>query len=300
MLHGRAHGAFLDASIDSASLAGVASHVAAAPRYRGEHAALAVGGILEGSLRSLSNMLERLHHSSAFFLLLSPTRFVAAPGFMPQVGVLLAALLLQACALATRGSEPEWGGAPGAGDWVHAAVVVAGVHCACALSRALLACVDRSGASAVPMLTACATAVCVATPQVLALVSSAARKRAARPRAWVPLKILMLLALLLWLARAVAQTYALSLAGALALVPMCLAARPRAPTDSRLRTTARWLLLLAASPPVVAFALHSWLGTADLLRQLADDWRQWDSLLLPFLFGAYLPCFAVCVALLLA
>jgi glycosylphosphatidylinositol transamidase len=299
MRNGRAHGAFLDASIDSASLVGVSPDASAAPRFRGEHAALAVGGILEGSLRSLSNMLERLHHSSAFFILLSPIRFVAAPGFMPQVGVLLAALLLQACALATR-EQKEWGGAPGAGDWAHAAVVMAGVHCACAISRAWLARMHRSGGDALPLLTACVTAVCVAIPHVPALVPSAARRRAARPRAWVPLKIIMLLALLLWLARALVVCYALSLAGALFLVPMCLAARPRAPTDSRPRTAARWLPLLAASPPVVAFALHTWLGTTDLLRLLADDWRQWDSLLLPFLFGAYLPCFAVCVALLLA
>ena len=278
----------------------MAPNAASAPRFRGKHAALAVGGILEGSLRSLSNMLERLHHSSAFFLLLSPTRFIAAPGFMPQVGVLLAALLLQACALVTRGSEPEWGGAPGAGDWAHAAVVLAGVHCACALSHAWLARMYRSGGDAMPLLTACATAVFVAIPHMPALLTSAARQRATRPRAWVPLKTLMLLALLLWLARALVVCYALSLAGALALVPMCLAARPRVPTDSRLRTFARWLPLLAASPPVVGFALHSWLGTADLLRLLADDWRQWGSLLLPFLFGAYLPCFAVCVALLLA
>ena len=300
MRHCRAHGAFLDAFVDSASLVGVPVPAGADPRLRGEHAAQAVGGILEGALRSLSNMLERLHHSSAFFVLLSPTRFVAAPGFMPQVGVLLASLLLQACALATRGSEPEWGGAPRVEDWAHAAVVLAGVHCACALALTWLERMHCNSDGAVALWTACATAVCVAIPHVPALVSSTAGQRATRPLAWVPLKTLMLVALLLWLARALVVCYALSLAGALAMVPMCLAARPRAPTDSRALTASRWLLLLAASPPAVASALHLWLGTGDLLRTLADDWRQWDSLLLQFLFGAYLPCFAVCVALLLA
>ena len=50
---------------------------------------------LEGSFRSLNNLLERLHHSEFFYFTPSRGRFISIGLFMPPLGLLLAPLMLE-------------------------------------------------------------------------------------------------------------------------------------------------------------------------------------------------------------
>ena len=50
---------------------------------------------LEGSFRSLNNLLERLHHSEFFYYAPSRGRFISIGLFMPPLGLLLAPLMLE-------------------------------------------------------------------------------------------------------------------------------------------------------------------------------------------------------------
>lgn len=50
---------------------------------------------LEGSFRSLNNLLERLHHSEFFYYAPSRGRFISIGQFMPPLALLLAPLVLE-------------------------------------------------------------------------------------------------------------------------------------------------------------------------------------------------------------
>jgi hypothetical protein len=283
---------------------------------RGEDAALRLGQTLEGCVRSLSNLLERLHHSSAFYIMLSPGRFLGAAAYMPPGGLLLGALLLCGAGCATRGAGAHWPNTPPARDWAHAMATAAGVYGASMgagvlLLRVLLPARDAAdGApdrSSLLLLGWALTtaAACAASLRTAAVVLRDARPLRAGP--WVPLKALTLAATCLWLAQAVILNTGLALPYAALLVPACLAARPAPPGGAlggRARGTraARWLLLAAASPPVVVCLASLALGCApgDVLWRVARHAAEWDTLCAPLAFGAYLPCFLLCAAILAA
>ena len=82
-----AHAAFLGAGVECATLGG------------GGGDALQLGRLVEGHLRSWSNLLERLHHSSAFYILLTPGQLLSPPAYLPAAALLcVAGPLLQALA----------------------------------------------------------------------------------------------------------------------------------------------------------------------------------------------------------
>jgi hypothetical protein len=123
----------------------------------------------------------------------------------------------------------------------------------------------------------------------------------------VPLKALMLAGTCLWLAQAVILNTGLALPCAALLMPACLAARPTPPGGARgvrgcCARAARWLLLAVASPPVVLVLAAQLLGGSpgSVLWRLAEHAAEWDTLSMQLAFGAYLPCFIVCAAILAA
>uniref|UniRef100_A0A183CKR0 Glycosylphosphatidylinositol anchor attachment 1 protein n=1 Tax=Globodera pallida TaxID=36090 RepID=A0A183CKR0_GLOPA len=52
--------------------------------------------LIEGAMRSLNNLLEKLHHSYLLYVLTSPHRFVSVAFYMPLMGFLLTPLLILA------------------------------------------------------------------------------------------------------------------------------------------------------------------------------------------------------------
>jgi hypothetical protein len=302
--------------VDAATVVAAPAPLTGRTTLRGEDAALRLGQTLEGCVRSLSNLLERLHHSSAFYIMLSPGRFLGAAVYMPPGGLLLGALLLCGAGCATRGAGAHWPNTPPTHDWAHAMTTAAGVYGASMgagvlLLRVLLPARDAAGGAPDARLlllgwaltTAAACAVSLAlTP---AVVLRDARPLRAGP--WVPLKALTLAATCLWLAQGIILNTGLALPYTALLVPACLAARPAPPGgalggNARAARAARWLLLAAASPPVVvclaALALEC--APGDVLWRVARHAAEWDTLCAALAFGAYLPCFLVCTAILAA
>ncbi len=50
---------------------------------------------LEGTFRSVNNLLERLHHSEFFFFTTSTSSFVSIGLYMPPFGLLIAPVVLE-------------------------------------------------------------------------------------------------------------------------------------------------------------------------------------------------------------
>jgi len=269
--------------------------------------------MLEGSVRSLSNLLERLHHSSAFYVMLSPDRFLGAAVYMPPAGLVLAALLLCASGCAIHGAGAHWPEPPSSDEWAHAGIVAVGAFSASQAAGALLVHVALplrdAGLAGSPALCAAwmsASAVlCWAgmrAPAVLLPCTQPLRKGA-----WMALKALTLAAVTLILAQAIILNTGLALPCAALLAPACLAARPAPCVASvglagRVSRAARWGLLVVASPPaLVMLAAHD-LGCAPgaVLWRLAEHAAEWDTLCAPLVFGACLPCALLCAAILRA
>ena len=64
--------------------------------------------LLELTVRSLNNLLERLHHSTALYLLLSLDSHVSIQVYMISAGLLVAATLLQVSTGALWWGWPVW------------------------------------------------------------------------------------------------------------------------------------------------------------------------------------------------
>ncbi|XP_042625252.1 glycosylphosphatidylinositol anchor attachment 1 protein-like isoform X1 [Cyprinus carpio] len=84
------HGLFLRYHIEAASVRGINSF----RHYKTD--AATIGRLLEGMVRKLNNLLERLHQSYFFYLLPSLSRFVSIGCYMLAFGLLVVILLLRA------------------------------------------------------------------------------------------------------------------------------------------------------------------------------------------------------------
>jgi hypothetical protein len=272
-----AHGAFLAASVECATIAAVG-----APLYADAEAALRLGALVEGHVRSWSNVVERLHHSSSFYVLLSPARLLCAPAYMPAAALLAVGPLLRACAAASRGSDRL--PAPAPADWAHAALVAAAVYGACALALVGIATnKELAGPAALlcwlSLLWACTMAVQRLPARLLG------DSRQLRDGPWLPLLALVQFITGAWLLRSVAACCALALPAGLLLAPLCLACRPA-------RHGTHWALLAAAASPAVLSVVGALLGCPPqhALLRLRDS----DSLLLPLLVACVTPCVLLC------
>lgn len=59
---------------------------------------VSIGRIIEGTFRSLNNLLERFHQSFFFYLLSSPDRYISIGLYMPAVCLIAGALFIKSCA----------------------------------------------------------------------------------------------------------------------------------------------------------------------------------------------------------
>ncbi|XP_040520585.1 glycosylphosphatidylinositol anchor attachment 1 protein-like [Gallus gallus] len=84
------HALFLRYRIEAVTVRGINSF------RQHKHDLNAMGRLLEGMLRKLNNLLERLHQSYFFYLLPSLTRFVSIGLYMPPFGLLLCVLIIRA------------------------------------------------------------------------------------------------------------------------------------------------------------------------------------------------------------
>ena len=68
---------------------------------------MALGRIIEGSFRSLNNLLEHLHQSFFFYLLMQRDRFVSIGTYLPSAMLLAANFTIMAIGLWLRSGQPE-------------------------------------------------------------------------------------------------------------------------------------------------------------------------------------------------
>ena len=247
-------------------------------------------------MRSWSNALERLHHSSAFYLLLSSSRLVSPPAYLPAAGLLVAGPLLRACAAAARGvgGYPP----PTPADWAYATLVAAAIYGACvAMMHGLLACAQLAAPTALPAWWMLQWLLVRTARQLPARLLG--DNRQLRDGPWVALRTVVQLVTCIWLLRTAVACFALALPAALVLSPICLAAQPCRPEESRFGRVTRWAFLIAASPPVALACAAALFGCPlqHVLAQLRLHAVAWDTLLLPLLFSCLLPCFLLAALL---
>jgi hypothetical protein len=118
------HGAFLRCGVDALTLRSVPR---GGPASVGSLELWQTARALEGSLRSLNNLVERLHHSTFFYLLFDLAHFTSMNRFLYAVPLLIGPLLVRALVLLFSASSDS-PASPSilAGAALHAAFIASG------------------------------------------------------------------------------------------------------------------------------------------------------------------------------
>ncbi|XP_064398574.1 glycosylphosphatidylinositol anchor attachment 1 protein-like [Halichondria panicea] len=94
------HGLFLKHRIDAVTLRGVVGTTSKL------NSLFNIARALEGTFRSVNNLLERLHHSEFFFYTTSTSSFVSIGLYMPPFGLMIAPVVLEALAQWLMARDP--------------------------------------------------------------------------------------------------------------------------------------------------------------------------------------------------
>jgi glycosylphosphatidylinositol transamidase len=92
------HSAFIPYHVDAVTLQ---------PFGEGWQDEMAMGRVVEGTFRSLNNLLEHLHQSFFFYLLMGRERFVSIGTYLPSAMLLAANFTIMAIALWLKTGQPE-------------------------------------------------------------------------------------------------------------------------------------------------------------------------------------------------
>ena len=95
---GKGHGAFAPYRVDAITLRVVSSE-------NGKHGSLSFGSVIESCMRSLNNLLEHLHQSFFFYLLLTPRRFVSIGTYLQSALLISSSYSLTAIAEWNKGNK---------------------------------------------------------------------------------------------------------------------------------------------------------------------------------------------------
>ncbi|KAH6844855.1 Gaa1-like protein [Chaetomium sp. MPI-CAGE-AT-0009] len=98
-----AHSSFIPYHVDAVTLQ---------PFGEGWQDEMAMGRVVEGSFRSLNNLLEHLHQSFFFYLLMKPDRFVSIGTYLPSAMLVAANFTIMAIALWVKSGQPAAGATP--------------------------------------------------------------------------------------------------------------------------------------------------------------------------------------------
>lgn len=91
------HSSFIPYHVDSVTLQ---------PYGQGWHDEMAMGRVVEGTFRSLNNLLEHLHQSFFFYLLMQRDRFVSIGTYLPSAMLLSANFTIMAIFLWVKSGQP--------------------------------------------------------------------------------------------------------------------------------------------------------------------------------------------------
>lgn len=98
------HSAFIPYHVDAVTLQ---------PFGDGWQDEMAMGRVIEGTFRSLNNLLEKLHQSFFFYLLMATERFVSIGTYLPSAMLVAANFTIMAIALWVKSGQPEGEVVPG-------------------------------------------------------------------------------------------------------------------------------------------------------------------------------------------
>ncbi|KAL2139863.1 hypothetical protein VTI28DRAFT_4626 [Corynascus sepedonium] len=98
-----AHSSFIPYHVDAVTLR---------PFGEGWQDEMAMGRVVEGSFRSLNNLLEHLHQSFFFYLLMQRERFVSIGTYLPSAMLVAANFTIMAIALWVKSGQPAEGASP--------------------------------------------------------------------------------------------------------------------------------------------------------------------------------------------
>lgn len=314
------HGAFRDYQIDAVTVV-----MSFASQAHGGHVGslMKFGRLVEGTIRSVNNLLEKFHQSFFLYLLTAPNKFVSVGIYTIPLLLLLITLPLKAAALCSGGSSK---GPSGALDQSQARLAVA-IQDDCSSSflkwsfAVFTVCLIELWAFLVAIFPPLANYMAETSEQKVAI--------------WVAFSSISLcfsLAFLLWASRVLkisittssnwtaikastlgaatigigimsAINFAAALAGAVVLVPMCLIVYPirclETPRSLRQFCTGLALSVIGSLPAVFLFLTDQpKLSRAIFWEWVECQWK-WGSATYLYLSLVHLPCLVLCILVLM-
>ncbi|XP_021737745.1 glycosylphosphatidylinositol anchor attachment 1 protein-like [Chenopodium quinoa] len=324
------HGAFRDYQIDAVTLA---ISPKASPYNKGKRSdfLLRSGRLIEGTIRSVNNLLEKFHQSFFLYLLTGPSKFVSVGVYMIAFALLIAPLPVVAASLysdavtchpksdmvkssASSSSSDAMNKSGTSWRWLHAAKSVFVIHIWAAVVALLpnVVCQIPNRTS-----TTCSISwilLSLASLQIIYKVFgspySSFKPSDLHKQEWAVLKSVMISASFIGLSLMSVVNFAAAEIGALLLVPFCLMAQPLKLDMQNLslkafsRIACNIVLGLSLFPPFTFFVIKgvsegfSGIDIGDFWTWAESLWL-WNSATYLYVMLVHLPCWVLCVHLLL-
>ncbi|KAF4983815.1 hypothetical protein FZEAL_852 [Fusarium zealandicum] len=278
-----AHSSFIPYHVDAVTLQ---------PYGDGWHDEMAMGRLVEGSFRSLNNLLEHLHQSFFFYLLMQTDRFVSIGTYLPSAMLLAANFTIMAISLWVKSGQSLAQQKPKEKDSTSSVAAVKagrdlflplGVVAVChAVSAIPLYTFNRLPAGLLSPAFAIFSVVSAALPllisRFLTLISKPTTQHFQLTKSFSLLVLGMCLSTLATL------NFSLAFLVGLLASPLSFVRPVKNPV---LRWSLAGLLNVVAPPTVVYAAAQVWeISIADLLREASFGWNVW---------GMYTPVVVWCL-----
>ncbi|CAA6661969.1 unnamed protein product [Spirodela intermedia] len=270
--------------------------------------AIALEVLIEGVIRSVNNLLEKFHQSFFLYLLTSPNRFVSVGVYMIAFALLVAPFPIAAAALFSEDQETHpadsthltatkdhrW-------RWLHAARAVFLVHLWAAIVSLLPYLIYL-----LPILTSDRRALTWVSLSIFSLITLKHLwgSNHTPPSGWVSLKAVMISAAAVGLSLMSIINFSTAQIGAVLLVPLCLMVRPLRQSRALLLSACNVLLTVISFPPAASLVTKILLdGSGEFGIGSFWDWMEalwaWNSATYLYLLLVHLPCWVLCVHILL-
>ncbi|KAG9251689.1 Gaa1-like protein [Emericellopsis atlantica] len=270
------HSSFMPYHVDAVTLQ---------PYGKGFHDEMAMGRVIEGSFRSLNNLLEHLHQSFFFYLLMQRDRFVSIGTYLPSVMLLAANFSIMAIYLWVQsgqvdadaqkkaGKQPKASATEIAAVTVERSLVlpVAIVAVCHALSAVPLYVLNNTTAQLLPTAFAALAAMSTAAPFVL----SYAVLPVYKPTQQQILLMKSLSLLLLGMALSTLATLNFSLAFVIGVLTAPLSFVGLSRNEPLRWASATLLTLLAPATVIYSVVAGVGLDMGHLLEQASFGWTVW-------------------------
>ncbi|RCI07536.1 hypothetical protein L249_1648 [Ophiocordyceps polyrhachis-furcata BCC 54312] len=274
------HSSFIPYHVDSVTLQ---------PYGEGWHDEMAMGRVLEGSFRSLNNLLEHLHQSFFFYLLMQRDRFVSIGTYLPSAMLVSANFSIMAIFLWVKSGQPTGQESTGSRtafiksqgnaaaqpsavlverDLFLPLVIVAGCHAASVVPLFIFNSLPANTFSAAfPIFSLVSAALPFIVSQLLGTLF------APTPQHFQLTKSLSLLILGMALATLATLNFSLAFLVGLLATPLTFVQ----PTGNVFaRYTLAGLLNVVAPPFVVLTAAHLWdIPVTEVLQEASFGWNVW-------------------------